>query len=116
MSMLTMFKKPKSDMSHGLYKYADVIDAGNIPTRFRYYRLNRKDIIGIEYISGLQDQRESYIIRTDSRYPFKKNNKIVIGDYTYSILSIYTQDQDSENGMFIKDGIFPPYVFLTLIR
>ena len=114
MSMLNQFRRSSDKHNPVQFKVAYVKCNDDTKIKFSYYKLDREDITEKDFLKGIELQGTKIVIRTISEYDFKKQTKIIINNFQYSVESIYKEDQESENGPFRRN--LPPYIYLTLNR
>lgn len=96
------------------FRTATFKEDSGIETNFRYYKLDREDIIHQEYLKNIEMQSYQMIIRTFADYKYTTHTKISIDGVQYMVSSIYTEEQIGNNGPFRK-RVKPAY-YLVLKR
>ena len=81
---------------------------------FKYAKLERSDTSKINSLKGIDMEENSFIIRTLDSYNFQTSDRIIINNKQYRIRSIYTEQQESSNGPFIKN--MKEFKYLVLVN
>lgn len=111
--MLSVFQNSDDNKKLLRNRTAYIKEESGIRIAFKYYKVDREDIRENDKLKGIEMQETQMIIKTLSGYAFNKKTKIVIDNYQYSINSIYTEDRDQVNGMYIR---VKPFKYLVLSR
>ena len=78
-------------------------EATNDKISFNYYLMDRSDITSISVLKNIEMEEKNLILRTTSSYPFTTKTKIYYDGKQYSVDSIYTEEQETSNGMFVRN-------------
>lgn len=100
--MLNVFKKKTDKNDNKMYRTAYLVLESGEKTVLKYQEVDREDITRVSYLRNIQMQEVRKIIKTYNSYPFTTKNKVLIDNEIYSINSFYTEDQEINNGSFIK--------------
>lgn len=97
--MLNIFlKSTNKKLTH--YRIAKIKEDSGEQISFNYYLVDREDTKVEEFLRGVEMQSSSKIIRTTFSYNFTIKTKIVINNVQYAVRSIYTEQQEIDNGLF----------------
>lgn len=104
-----------NNLNQHTYKTGYLINKQNIQIAFRYKVLDREDIERIDILSGIEGKTIKKIIGTTSNIQFEPTSKIKLDGVLYIVDSIYKEQNDNENGMFVSN-IHPKMTYLNLKR
>lgn len=104
--MLNIF----NNTNYKQYKTGFVLDKENNEVMFKYNKQNRTDIEDIDLLVNVGTNSSKFIIMTTSSIEFSTENKLKLDGKFYHIESIYTEDNENENGFYRTNLIKKKYL------
>ena len=106
--MLNVFRKEFKNEN----KIAYLLNEEGQRVIFRYNKVDREDYREVDILTNIGATEGTLIIRTSEPLDFKTQSKVSINGIIYRVENIYTEDSETENGIYtIRQS---PFKYLTM--